>query len=247
MTAVMTASGRTGSLLDGPVQAKRPIDRPSTEVDVNAIKDVLVRDAISAWRSNCRVLSVPLPVGWIMDEAASIELQVGMPLVWISHPVVLPDDEGEELDADRDAASVVRSLEDRLGLPLSQILQAAKIRRRTFYAWEAKAGTQPRLKSQGRLWALAQCVDDLEDVLGNSLRRWLSTDSERLRLLSGGHFDELTELAVRSVERGPAIMPRPASAVGEDVVLPPQRSGRTTPAARPARRAAGRRLHETDS
>lgn len=99
-----------------------------------------------------------------------------------------------------DAVTVAEDLARRVGVPVNVVLAAAGISRSTYYSWKKPAAPRPRVASQGRLWALAQTVEDLEELLGGSPRGWLLADPTRLELLSNGNFDEL----LRTAEPSPA-------------------------------------------
>ncbi len=94
-----------------------------------------------------------------------------------------------------DVVEVVRDLQHRLGLDLKDVLAAASIKPRTYHSWAQPRAPRPRLRSQGRLWALAQLVDDLPELLDVPLRQWVLADPDRLAALRTGRFDELLEQA----------------------------------------------------
>lgn len=77
------------------------------------------------------------------------------------------------------------------------VLAAAGISRRTFYSWNRMAETsRPRLSSLGRLWQLADTVDDLTELV-DDVAKWLLRDESRRDLLRRGRFDELLIQATR--------------------------------------------------
>lgn len=94
-----------------------------------------------------------------------------------------------------DAVAVIDDLAGRLGIPVNAVLAAAGISRSTYYTWKKPVAPRPRVASQGRLWALAQTVEDLEDLLGGSPRSWLLAEPARLELLTNGNFDALVRAA----------------------------------------------------
>lgn len=132
----------------------------------------------------------------------------------------------EEVDASisgrDDAVAVVDGLTARLDLPIRDVLAAAGIRKSTFYTWKAPEARRPRVASQGRLWALAQAVEDLEELVGGSLRGWLLADPARLRLLRRGELDALLRAAEPPASALTADAPAYAAAygVGGDHVEP---------------------------
>lgn len=131
-----------------------------------------------------------------------------------------------------DAVAVVDGLTTRLDLSVRDVLAAAGIRRSTFYTWKAPEARRPRAFSQGRLWSLAQAVEDLEELVGGSLRGWLLADPARLPMLRRGEFDALlrrAEPAASAEVRGAPAYPA-AYGVGGDRTeaddIPPCRSPR---------------------
>lgn len=129
-----------------------------------------------------------------------------------------------ETSADKldDVVDVVRDLQRRLGIDLKDVLAAASIKPRTYHSWAQPSAPRPRLTSQGRLWALAQLVDDLPEVLNVPIRQWLLADSKRLMALQAGRFDALLEQASQErMQQGPAgTVAGPFHGVGEDSPLP---------------------------
>ena len=103
-----------------------------------------------------------------------------------------------ELPSDADVVTTVRALVEALGLPLRDVLKAAGIRRSSFHSWDKPGKPRPRMNSVGRLWALAQAVEDLTNTINVPLSRWLLAAPKRHRLLLDGSFDELVELAVNA-------------------------------------------------
>lgn len=127
-----------------------------------------------------------------------------------------------------DVVDVVRDLQHRLGIDLKDVLAAASIKPRTYHSWAQPNAPRPRLTSQGRLWALAQLVDDLPEILDVPIRQWLLADSERLMALRAGHFDELLEQASQErMQQDPtSTVAGPFHGVGEDSPLSPRPTNR---------------------
>lgn len=124
-----------------------------------------------------------------------------------------------ELPSDADVVTTVRALVEALGLPLRDVLKAAGIRRSSFHSWDKPGKPRPRTNSVGRLWALAQAVEDLTNTINVPLGRWLLAAPKRHRLLLDGSFDELVELAVNAVnpkELRPSPRPSTSAAVRPD-------------------------------
>jgi hypothetical protein len=119
---------------------------------------------------------------------------------------------------DDDVVEVVRDLQHRLGIDLKDVLAAASIKPRTYHSWTQPSAPRPRLTSQGRLWALAQLVDDLPELLDVPLRQWVLADPDRLAALRTGRFDELLEQASHErIQKDPAgTVAGPFHGVGED-------------------------------
>ena len=137
------------------------------------------------------------------------------------------------------AVAVIEGLAEVLGFPIDRILSAAEINRRTYYTWRERVDAQPRLASQGRLWSLKQCIDDLTNLI-EAPNRWL-LDPARLGLFEAGAFDELVELAVTQ-----ARPPYSGDAGGggftgdDDLVVVARRGDRPPPVLRKAKRASRR-------
>ena len=116
-----------------------------------------------------------------------------------------------------DPISTIESLSTRVGLPVADVLRAASISRSTYYAWKSPDNPRPRLASMGRLWEMAQCVEDLEEVLGESVHYWLLASTRRRRLFGSGQFAELLEMAQPSARtRGLAPAHAQLAAIGGD-------------------------------
>ncbi|MDE8649491.1 hypothetical protein PXH69_31440 [Rhodococcus qingshengii] len=96
-----------------------------------------------------------------------------------------------------DAVDAFERIRAELGLTQKEMFKATGINKRTFHSWTEKpAGTRPRVASLGRLWELADAVEDLRDTLDQPLSRWLRGDKKRISALLDGRFDELVDLAV---------------------------------------------------
>lgn len=93
-----------------------------------------------------------------------------------------------------DVVNAVRHVEGRLGLPVRDVCEAADITRSTFYSWVNQEDSRPRLPSQGRLWALVQLVDDLEELLGAPPAAWLRANEEARALIVDGSFDDVAKM-----------------------------------------------------
>lgn len=97
---------------------------------------------------------------------------------------------------DNVASLAIHELEETLGLPIQRILAAADIKSRTYYSWKEAPSTEPRVGSLGRLWSLIQFKNELIDLVEPFT--WLK-DPQRLELFERGQFDEILNLAVKSI------------------------------------------------
>ena len=92
-----------------------------------------------------------------------------------------------------DAVTTIEELKVRLGLPMVDVLKAAGVGKSTFYSWRDNHGSNPRMSSQGRLWMLAQFVEDTQSLVQGPLVHWLAARDHRLGLFRTGSFDQLLE------------------------------------------------------
>lgn len=133
-----------------------------------------------------------------------------------------------ELDTDADqleqrpAVTVVQRLVDLLGLPKRDLLRAAGISKSTFHTWDKPNGPRPRVASQGQLWALAEAVDDLAELLGGVGRvgQWILAHKQRRSLLREGEFDRLLDLASPAAVTDPSPYLAGLYAAGEEKLEP---------------------------
>jgi len=104
----------------------------------------------------------------------------------------------------QDAVAAVAWVSAITGLPETYVIDAAGIAERSYHEWKGN-GRQPRLRSQGRLWAVVQAVEDLAADLGgaHALRTWLygDVDGSRATLFRHGRLDRLRAAAAPT---GPA-------------------------------------------
>ena len=121
--------------------------------------------------------------------------------LWLTAPytfidtVVITTD--SSVDETADVVDAFEHLRAELGLTQKEMFKATGISKRTFHSWSDKpAGSRPRVASLGRLWELADAVDDLREALDQPLNRWLRGDKKRISALLDGRFDELVDLAV---------------------------------------------------
>ncbi len=152
--------------------------------------------------------------GLILGSTSTLARQV---LESVRSPETVSETSAHKFD---DVVEVVRDLQHRLGIDLKDVLAAANIKPRTYHSWARPSAPRPRLASQGRLWALAQLVDDLPEILDVPIRQWLLADPERLMILRAGCFDELLEQASQEhMQHDPTgTVAGPFHGVGEDGV-----------------------------
>lgn len=208
-----------------------------------------LRDALGQFDIALTELTAPLTVFDVLEAIpvhAHVLVERGRTFELVSRLAGGVSPEAQELvDGFDDAASVVDDLASRLGLPVRDVLVAADVSRSTFYSWKSPDAPRPRVSSQGRLWALAQTVEDLEQLVPGSLRQWLLSDRSRRVLLMSGEFDALVATGTPVPQPLPSVEYIGAYAVGgdrrEDVATEPKAPRRRTVAAVPVRRPSDRR------
>ncbi len=118
------------------------------------------------------------------------------PVVFANTWTQLFDQDHAEVDEDEvtghdDAVAVIEALAAKLGLPVKDVLKAAGIKKSSFYSWKQPDAPRPRVASQGRLWSLAQFVEDLTASTDGNVRQWLLASDARRDRLVHGQFDRL--------------------------------------------------------
>lgn len=122
----------------------------------------------------------------VSSLTAVFDIVSGIPWAASSMPA------GHEITGQDDPVVTIEGISQRLGVPVRDALKAAGISRSTFYSWKGSNELRPRLSSQGRLWELAQTVDDLDETIpGVGLRPWFLADRRRMNMLRKGSFDAL--------------------------------------------------------
>jgi hypothetical protein len=172
-------------------------------VENSSIRDALdMFDAALAASSAFRLFAsqrrVARTVEVIADRDISLDWLVETDNVGDGTPLITEF----ELDSavpleEQPAVVIVKRLTEVLGMPQRDVLRAAGISKSTFHTWDKPNGARPRVNSQGRLWALAEAVEDLIEHLGTADRvgPWLLADNGRKTLLRAGEFDRLLDLA----------------------------------------------------
>ncbi|QZT56230.1 helix-turn-helix domain-containing protein [Mycolicibacterium austroafricanum] len=130
------------------------------------------------------------------------QLNLSGSALWLTAPytfidTVMDTETDSRVDETADVVDAFERLRAELGLTQKEMFTATGISKRTFHSWSDKpAGSRPRVASLGRLWELADAVDDLRETLDQPLSRWLRGDEKRIGALLDGRFDELVDLAV---------------------------------------------------
>lgn len=99
-----------------------------------------------------------------------------------------------------DVVAAIKTLAWRLGLSQRDICEAADVSRSAYYTWNQPGAPRPRVASQGRVWALVQFTEDLEELLDVPPGQWLLAVAGRREQLLDGRFDDLLE-SVRTQPR----------------------------------------------
>lgn len=151
---------------------------------------------------------VPMRVVTLLESAQTWD---GTPLLKLYGAQLIP------AAGTDDAVATIDEMAKRVGLPVKDILAAAGVKKSTYHSWKALGAPTPRLASQGRLWEVAQFIEDFTELLGGPIRPWLHSDERRRSLFATGHFAELHEL-LRSQPRPRITAPEYASlvAIGGD-------------------------------
>ncbi|GFG94336.1 hypothetical protein MTIM_02150 [Mycobacterium timonense] len=145
------------------------------------------------------------PCGWDQIRVAvfkSLDGQMNLPgsALWLTAPYTFIDTvlvAAQQVDETVDVLDAFERIRTELGLTQKEMFKATGINKRTFHSWGDKpAGSRPRVASLGRLWELADAVDDLRSMLDQPLNRWLRGDKKRIGALLEGRLDDLVDLAV---------------------------------------------------
>jgi hypothetical protein len=236
----------SGSLAD-----EWPVYAGGTAVNVGGILDSGVRRAVCDWNDVLGGVDDVLATNTVsndpfirtfFDTTAFLHRSA----MWIvsgptrlepaSDSRALRDSASPVAEAGGGAVGVIEGLAEALGFPIDRILSAADINRRTYYTWRERVDAQPRLASQGRLWSLKQCIDDLTNLI-ETPNRWLM-DPARIGLFEAGAFDELVELAVAQTRPTYTGDNGGGGFTGDDdLVVTARRGDRPPPVLRKAKRA----------
>ncbi|MEW1952055.1 hypothetical protein [Terrabacter sp. NPDC080008] len=96
--------------------------------------------------------------------------------------------------ASQRAADQLNNIGEMLDVPIRDVCKAAGVPRRTYYAWRKK-GSAVRLGAANRIEDLHLAVQDLQEMLGDDLKRWIR-GSRQMSYLRSGRFDELLSEAM---------------------------------------------------
>ncbi|MDT7767682.1 MAG: hypothetical protein QOI30_678 [Mycobacterium sp.] len=175
------------------------------------------------------------PCGWEQIHVAVFKYldgQTNLPgsALWLTTPYIYIDtvlEDDKKVDETADVLDAFERIQIELGLAQKEMFKATGIHKRTFHSWADKpVGSRPRVASLGRLWELADAVDDLRGTLDQPLGRWLRGDKRRIAALLDGRFDDLVDLAVNRApfpkrETGTSVY----QGIAEDIDTPIVRSG----------------------
>jgi transcriptional regulator with XRE-family HTH domain len=175
------------------------------------------------------------PCGWDQIRVAvfkNLDGQTNLPgsALWLTAPYIFIDtvlDADQRVDETADVLDAFERIRTELGLTQKEMFKATGINKRTFHSWAEKpVGSRPRVASLGRLWELADAIDDLRSTLDQPLNRWLRGDKKRIGALLDGQFDDLVDLAV---DRTPFLRREIGTSVyegvAEDIETPIIRTG----------------------
>ena len=223
-----------------------------THLHLGLVHDPALRETLSSFE---RVLKPVRPfhvphdmTSAIRPHAPAVTLPAVLgrpgPPTWVAGPA-----DGSAASAEPDAVAAVGWVGSACGVPVVDVLAAAGIKERTFHEWKAN-GRQPRLNTQGRLWAVHQAVQDLVSDLGgeDALRRWMLADPARRGLFRTGDLQRVRATAVPDGPATTGASPAAVAALGYDSEPDGQPGGartrpvRGTPTRRSTRASAGPRL-----
>src|SRR5487761_2194826 len=174
-------------LVDAPRLDEGGLTETPTPVNLQALQSAEIRTEVGRW----------VHIGRVWAAAESDEGFSSGPSAWSDPEGLVSWMEVPEVPlSQRSAVSVIEDLKSRLRLPLTTLVPAAGIVRRTYYSWIQDSGIEPRVGSAGRLWDLVSFIEDLERIVPDP-GSWLRSEG-RIGLLSDGRFDELIDSAIRT-------------------------------------------------
>jgi hypothetical protein len=197
------ASESTAAVIASIASHRQP-SLAGTHVYLSVVRDSVLRETLKAFD-----LALCTP-GWVPDWVeSSTPVLSGREHGWARSPgwgahsdkTVAPRLPHHDR---QDAVAAVAWVSAITGLPETYVIEAAGIAERSYHEWKGN-GRQPRLSSQGRLWAVVQAAEDLAADLGgeHALQMWLigDADGSRVALFRHGRLDRLRAAAAPT---GPA-------------------------------------------
>ncbi|MFF2389386.1 hypothetical protein [Agromyces sp. NPDC058104] len=223
----IVAPGRTGTVY---VTGRESITH--TSVDTTGSVDPQLRNGFEQFAAALDTVPILLDLVLVSRSTRGGYLRGSTWPVGLSFAVdsLLPAETADDPSTSgaSDVVELVRSLEGELGLPLRDVLMAAGIKKRTFHSWVGSKSRTPHLQSQGRLWLLADAVEDLRETLDQPIKNWLHARPERLALLRAGDFDALVDVSIEPA-RGEQYRPAFRAGVAEEVDMPVIRTKTSKP------------------
>ena len=248
--AVEVASESTAVAIASIASHRLPL-LAGTHVYLSVVRDSVLRETIEAFDLALGA------TGWVPDWIESSTLALaGREHGWARSPgwsalsdtTVAPRLPHHDR---QDAVAAVAWVKVITGLPETYVIDAAGIAERSYHEWKGN-NRQPRLRSQGRLWAVVQAVEDLAADLGgeHALQMWLygDVDGSRVALFRQGRLDLLRAAAAPTGPAQTGQSPAAVFALGGEPELPvaplppgvePRRPSRGKPTRRTNRATAG--------
>jgi len=175
--------------------------------------------SLKVWKDSIQALAPKITL--LFEGSSQVQLSSWITQDWLVESL-LPEDRFVQLSppvtkGSDDAVTSLLSISSRLGLPIRDVVEIAGISRSSFYSWRSPTAPRPRLSSQGRLWELAQLVEDLEELIEAPLRHWLLANPQRRTDLLQGNFHKVLD-AASPVNGAPFLAPSYSTnyAVGGD-------------------------------
>lgn len=212
-------------LVDAPCLDEDVRGEKQTPVNLQALPSAEIRNEVGRWEHIGRVWAAAES-----DEGSCSGLSAWSDLEGLVSWMEVP----EVPLSQRSAVTVIEDLKLRLKIPLTTLIPAAGIVRRTYYSWTQDPGIEPRVGSAGRLWDLVACIEDLERIVSDP-GSWLRGEN-RIDLLAGGRFSELIDKAIEASFPGAKRLTSP-DYVANDESGPEWSLTSRAPELRPPRRA----------
>jgi hypothetical protein len=231
MTSTMLAPGTNlGSRFGLPAPCSA-----GTRINRSDLPSWQMRTTTAEWVSSLATIAFERFLGGDPVQSGMPCPDAGTTFRWLALPL---DESAASFEIATGAHSVVgaiESIERRTGLALRTILEAAGIKRRTFYLWREQPLTAPRLASVGQVWLLLQFIDDLSETV-DDIRQWLMNDA-RVQRLRVGDLDSLLEDAVAHRRPG-RVDDGLGRYEGDDTTIVEIARSAVAPRSRPIRRVA---------